>query len=156
MRSALIAGIPLCERHRAAVVQEAVEGSSLLDGRSPDPCWVYYLGDPPSQTVKIGATKNLKSRISTFRCHLPQVRLLAVEPGYIYTEQKRHATFADLRILNAAHAGYDGSTEWFRKDVRLMDHISRLRRRFGDPADVLDVKCRCQLPAAMAAIPSHI
>jgi hypothetical protein len=88
---------------------------------------VYYMGDPASQTVKIGTSTNFRKRLIGIRAKFPDIVLLAVEPGHFTLESLRHDQFSELRIVQR------GQREWFRKAPELMDHVNEIRRQYGDP-----------------------
>lgn len=92
---------------------------------------VYYIGDPPSQRVKIGTSTKLPQRFTDIRKKFPGAVLLAVEPGHFELEQARHAQFPGLRCIQR------GEREWFRKAPELMEHVNSVRREHGDPARYL-------------------
>lgn len=71
---------------------------------------VYYIRF--SDRVKIGTTRNLKSRLQS----LPHDEVLATEPGSFDVEAARHLEFAHLRIHG----------EWFRLEGGLAEHIASL------------------------------
>lgn len=85
--------------------------------------WIYYIrfGD----RVKIGTSSNVKARLST----LPYDALLALEPGGVDLERRRHAEFAVHRV--------PGQREWFEDTLALRDHVETLRRAHGDPHDLM-------------------
>ena len=92
------------------------------------PAVVYYLGDPPSQTVKIGTSTRLVRRFEALKAKWPELRLLAVEPGHFDVERVRHGQFAHWRV---SHRG--ALREWYSKSDPLMSHINELRAQYGEP-----------------------
>ena len=81
---------------------------------------VYYvrIGD----SIKIGYTVNLKSRMSALRVR--QSDVLATEPGGKALEAQRHRKFAAIR---------KGKREDFEPTFALIQHIDAVRERYGDP-----------------------
>jgi hypothetical protein len=80
--------------------------------------YVYYIGEPSSERVKIGFSKNPWSRLTDLRVTNPDLELLAVEKGTGHDEKRRHAEFAELRQKG----------EWFRIGPDLYQHIESLGR----------------------------
>lgn len=87
---------------------------------------VYYVGDPTTQLVKIGSTRNMQNRLREHRRVRPEALLLATEPGDGELERDRHSQFRGL--LNPLTTG---EREWFRKAPILMEHIGALRLKWG-------------------------
>lgn len=112
------ASIPLCDVHVAQVGADLQTYQSRLVSMV-----VYYLGDPVSQKIKIGTTRNLVSRISTHRSQFPGALLLATEPGDIEQERRRHREFRQLRV--------PPGREWFRRVPVLMEHVGAIRKKWG-------------------------
>lgn len=79
---------------------------------------VYYLRFRTQ--VKIGTSANPRSRFQA----LPHDEVLAFELGDRVVEQRRHAQFAEHRILG---------TEWFRENDALTAHIAELALGINDP-----------------------
>lgn len=130
----VIATMPMCSEHRAAVHTEVLRRPETADHtavrteqvrRSAPQSVVYYLGDPDSQLVKIGTSTKLKARLAVIRMPRPKVLLLATEPGTYTTENTRHRQF------RSHQAPLPGEREWFRKTPLLMEHIARLRSTHG-------------------------
>lgn len=130
----VIASMPMCTEHRAAVHAEMLRRPKTADQapprvervRQPLPqSVVYYLGDPDSQLVKIGTSTKLKARMATIRVTRRGVVLLATEPGTFTTENTRHRQF------RSHQAPLAGEREWFRKTPLLLEHIARLRSTHG-------------------------
>jgi len=84
----------------------------------PVPSVVYYVRF--ADRVKIGVTKNLRSRLCG---GVPYDELLAVEPGAREVERLRHEQFAEARVKG----------EWFEMSDALIAHIDQLRRQAGEP-----------------------
>lgn len=114
----ILADVPLCLRH-ALAIRTALSVAPAV----PDAV-VYYLGEPTSQTVKIGTTINLRDRVSALRAGHPQLVVLATEPGSFDRERQRHSEFRSLLV--STH-----SREWFKKAPVLMEHVNALRQRYG-------------------------
>lgn len=91
------------ERKRRAPAEELHERKSV----------VYYLR--VGALVKIGTTTNLPNRL---RGYPPDSVILAVEPGGVSVEKRRHAQFAD----NLTHGN-----EWFTPSAELVKHIKKVR-----------------------------
>lgn len=83
------------------------------------PSVVYYVRF--RHDVKIGTTVDLARRLMEIR----HDEVLAIEPGGVHVERKRHHEFRADRI--------DG--EWFEASRRLRVHIVRLRHMHGDPLE---------------------
>ncbi|WBU37615.1 GIY-YIG nuclease family protein [Homoserinibacter sp. YIM 151385] len=79
---------------------------------------VYYLR--VADRVKIGTTGALEQRMRQLR----HDELLAIEPGGVARERRRHERFAELR--------YD-RTEWFRLGPALRAHLAELTTLEPDP-----------------------
>jgi hypothetical protein len=88
---------------------------------------VYYIGNPATQSVKIGTTTRLRDRFAAIRCRNPEAMLLATEPGHYELERARHAQFKHIQVKQRGHK------EWFTKTAELMEHITEVRREHGDP-----------------------
>lgn len=129
--------VPLCELHYAGMYEYFRGAAPLIRVvKVPDEVGpvVYYAGDPPSQLVKIGTSTRLGPRLAALRQRRPQLVLLAAEPGYYDLERTRHAQFRELR------QPIRRDVEWYRKDSRLMEHITLIRREFGDPLALAGVE----------------
>lgn len=121
-----IGGLTFCLGHYQSLFRNA---GCVLDerrARKRGPV-VYYLGDPPTQLVKIGTTMRLPARFRELSRVRPELKLLAVEPGSRILESRRHHEFRHHQ------ARVPGEVEWFHKVDRLMAHITRVRLTFGDP-----------------------
>lgn len=87
-----------------------------MDRVKHDPLVYYALRDG---LVKIGTTTGLAQRMS----QLDIDRILAIEPGSVDLEARRHERFAGLRVHH----------EWFRPGEDLIAHADVLRRLYGLP-----------------------
>ena len=76
---------------------------------------VYYLrfGD----RIKIGTSRDLRQRIAG----IPHDEILALEPGGVDLERRRHAQFSDHRITG----------EWFAAAPALLEHVAALAHQDG-------------------------
>ncbi len=83
---------------------------------------VYYVA-MPGDLVKIGTTRNLRSRLVALMAKPYDV--LAAEPGSFGLERQRHAQFHDLRAAD--------KTELFHRHPRLMAHIENVITEHGRP-----------------------
>jgi len=126
----VVAGtIPLCVRHLETLVEILTGALEQLPAEPepartmPSPAVVYYMGDPPTQTIKIGTTTQIRDRWYALSARKPELLLLAIEPGTYDVERERHRTFRHLRI--------PGTKEWFRKVPQLMDHVNAVRANHG-------------------------
>lgn len=121
-----INGIPFCEVHYR---QLAAHFGADPDIHAPCdvPAVVYYVGDPDTQTVKIGATMRLHQRFGQIAIHRPKVKLLSVEPGYTDLERMRHKQFHLWRVKGSA------GREWFHRNDQLMQHVNDLHAKYGPP-----------------------
>jgi hypothetical protein len=108
----------------AAAHWERLGIAMYLDQRPTDG-WVYYLEF--GRRVKIGTTTNLRSRLKA----IPHDRLLAVERGSYDVERQRHRQFAKDRVAT--------QREWFDISRELVDHINDVRRKNGDPYQMVEV-----------------
>ena len=118
--------LPLCRRHALKTYKVMREEYEELVGtvfpkpdtsdmpEREDTSLVYYLRLGP-HTVKIGTTKNLTQRICHLRTDMDY--LMAVEPGSLELEKRRHGEFAPERL---------GRREDFRLTPRLHEHIDKL------------------------------
>lgn len=109
--------------------------------RSHQDSLVYYvrLG---SGHVKIGYTMDLRRRCGDLRLDFDAV--LAAEPGGRELEAMRHAQFAHLR---------QGRREDFELSPDLASHIEMIRKRFGDPAQMInDIEARRLAEGAPLAV----
>lgn len=77
---------------------------------------VYYLRF--DTRIKIGTTTDLPKRLLA----VPNDELLAIEPGGVMLERRRHQQFEALRLRG----------EWFSMGEDLMRHIEELRRRSSE------------------------
>ena len=86
--------------------------------------WCYYIrfGD----RIKIGTSASLKGRLST----LPYDEILALEPGTVELERRRHQEFTNHLV--------PGQREWFHDHVELREHIAQLREVHGDPVALME------------------
>ncbi|MFE1111177.1 GIY-YIG nuclease family protein [Streptomyces rochei] len=93
-----------------------VEGHVIQLEKEP---LVYFIraGD----LVKIGTTVDLVARLKTF--NVPNLVVLATEPGYYKRERELHQQFRELH-----HQG-----EWFRLEGSLVDYINAIRARHDTP-----------------------
>lgn len=66
--------------------------------------------------VKIGKTRNLKSRVNDFS-H-PDIRVLASQPGYTELEAELHRRFKAFRIKG----------EWFHPAPVLLEYVASLQK----------------------------
>lgn len=91
------------------------------DRASADPSLDYITGDEPGivyyvrfgERVKIGTTIQLATRLRS----IPHDEVLAVEPGGVEMERRRHLQFADYRMKG----------EWFLYGLTLREHIASLQ-----------------------------
>lgn len=106
-------GVPLCPTHFAVVAQHVPPPEPVKPLQV-----VYYLEriDRPMQ-IKIGTTKDLRTRIRELGARGRTVTLLATEPGGVVIERRRHEQFADLRL--------DG--EWFSARSPLVEWVEHLK-----------------------------
>ncbi|MFI6103178.1 GIY-YIG nuclease family protein [Streptomyces sp. NPDC051310] len=112
---------------RAALAKEVEEaGYKKVDNRyiraDKNPI-VYFIRS--GNLVKIGTTIDLIGRMKSF--NLPDLVVLATEPGYWKREREIHLQFAELRH----------EREWFRLEGPLVDYINGIRAQHGVPALVL-------------------
>lgn len=121
-----INGIPFCEIHYQQVALHFGADPSSY-GPGDIPAVVYYIGDPDTQLVKIGATTRLHQRFGQLALVRPKIKLLCVEPGYKDMERQRHQQFRDSRVKGRS------GREWFYRNDKLMAHIASLRQAHGDP-----------------------
>lgn len=118
----------LTEWHRAQETNVVTrEITRIVRVHTAGPAVVYYIGNPPTQRVKIGTSTRFRTRFANLKRTFPEIVLLAVEPGHFELESHRHIQFAELRECQ------DREREWFRKAPVLMQHINDVRRRHGDP-----------------------
>ena len=134
-------GIPLCPEHTKALRPMLVPGAEpeppaevvVPKPRFPmiDPTGsvVYYISRTGTTGIKIGVSQNVHKRMRTLGSSARPCHLLAIEPGGYAEERKRHAQFRALR---------EPGTEWFRQTDWLMQHISNMVFRYGQP------RCNCQ------------
>lgn len=85
---------------------------------------VYFIRS--GNLVKIGTTVDLISRMKSF--NLPNLVVLATEPGYRTREGELHRQFADQRQ----------EREWFRLEEPLVSYINDIRAQHGVPELVVD------------------
>jgi len=119
-------GIPFCEPHYEQVALHFGADPSSY-GPGDIPAVVYYIGDPDTQLVKIGATTRLHQRFGQLALTRPKLKLLAVEPGYVDMERQRHREFQKWRVKGRS------GREWFHRNDVLMEHVRKLRQQYGDP-----------------------
>jgi hypothetical protein len=119
----VVADVPLCRSHLQKITDALGQTPrSVISGV------VYYLGDPDTQQVKIGSSTRLPVRFATIAGQRPNVRLLAVEPGYTELEKRRHREWRRHRV---SHHG--GNREWYHKTPEMMQWINDVRKAHGDP-----------------------
>lgn len=84
---------------------------------------VYYvrIGDH----IKTGTTTDLRQRLRSLYVDHDSSLLLAVEPGNVQVESRRHFEFADERLFV--------NRELFNPSRRLLSHINDIKREHGDP-----------------------
>lgn len=121
-----INGIPFCETHYQQLALHFGADPATY-GPGDIPAVVYYVGDPDTQLVKIGATTRLHQRFGQLALTRPKIKLLAVEPGYTDMEHQRHRQFHTLRVKGRS------GREWFNKGAELMAHVNAVRQQYGDP-----------------------
>lgn len=128
--------IPLCRRHIIRVLARSLEltrqsrREHVVSNNAPLPApiddaiaevdhapVVYYVRF--ADRVKIGTSTNLRSRLSA----LPHDEVLAVEPGGVDVERRRHAQFCADRIIG----------EWFDMSDALKAHIDGIRSQDVPP-----------------------
>lgn len=80
---------------------------------------VYYLAF--GERIKIGTSRNLPQRLKS----IYHDKVLAIEPGGVSLERRRHAEFRADRV--------DGQREWFHVTDRLLAHVKALRAQHGEP-----------------------
>lgn len=107
-------GVPLCPVHLEGVLRAA---PPLPTPPVPPPNVVYYITriDKPG-LVKIGTTKDLKTRLRELGSRGRTLTLLATEPGDWKLEQRRHLEFAPMRAEG----------EWFNFAAPILAHIHRI------------------------------
>lgn len=82
--------------------------------------WVYFIQVGEAGPIKIGITKDVKSRLSNLQCgHTEALRLLHHMAGTGTDEAALHERFHSLRI----------SGEWFRPDPALLAQIEGLKAK---------------------------
>ena len=81
---------------------------------------VYFIRD--GDLIKIGCTRNLKSRRRAFTSDLDAI--LAVTPGSFELERETHERFAAARAQRR---------EWYHPTPDLIAHINDLRERMNVP-----------------------
>lgn len=114
---------PVCRPHGLAITQAYIRATRDRQlpqfdrpSRRDKPDVVYYLR-LPGDRVKIGTTRDLRTRVGSLRATLDDV--LATEPGGRPLEQLRHRQFAEDRI--------NPRREDFRASDVLMSHVRMLR-----------------------------
>ena len=108
-------------RRVSKVEHEAKRKANLrkIAGRN-DPGFVYYIR--MDDLIKIGYAKDVSRRM---RAYPPSAELLALHPGTPALERQMHQQF---------HAFLRQGREWFAPHEQVMDHISTVREKFGNPA----------------------
>ena len=81
--------------------------------------YVYYIGVPGSDRVKIGFSKNPWARLGALRTATPGLEVLATEKGTMLGEKDRHREFTHDHI----------EREWFRASPSLNALIAALAER---------------------------
>lgn len=76
--------------------------------------YVYYAAT--ADRIKIGFSKNPQSRVAELKCAIPDLELIAMEPGTIDLERHRHKQFAESRL----------NREWFAESADLDKHLNSL------------------------------
>lgn len=109
LRENLRADVPVVPK---AVLRTALTGR---DDDSPADGVVYFIR--LNNLVKIGKTRNLKTRVSSFS-H-PEIEVLASEPGYTDLENDLHRRFRAHRVRG----------DWFRPHTDIMNYIDEVRLR---------------------------
>lgn len=97
----------------------ADEGIPTAKGTS----WVYYLRF--GNRIKIGTSTNLKGRLAT----LPYDEILALEPGDVTLERRRHHQFFPMLVA--------GQREWFHESRELLSLVRLLRIQHGTPEQIM-------------------
>ena len=77
---------------------------------------VYYFGDGNGK-VKIGWSTNPHERLDAAKCFIPEIVLLAMEPGERHLESDRHKQFRGQHIKR----------EWFWLSGFLEKHVNHLQ-----------------------------
>lgn len=83
---------------------------------------VYYIKF--GNRIKIGTTRNLRQRMS----NLMHDAIMAIEPGDMKLERKRHEQFAALLAAGR---------EWFSPAPDILAHITITRETYGDPKEYM-------------------
>jgi len=129
-------GESLEERYRVDLEQRradwrpsevSTEQAAALAQARADQAVVYYIR-LPGDRIKIGTTTNMTIRLTGLRVRSGAV--LATEPGSYDLERARHQQFADLRYTDGKA---NRQLEDFAPGQDLLDHITMLRKHFGDP-----------------------
>lgn len=77
--------------------------------------YVYYIGEPNSDRVKIGFSKNPWARLSALKTANPRLTILGIERGVAASEEyERHRQFKECAI----------EREWFHLTPLLVAHIA--------------------------------
>jgi hypothetical protein len=91
---------------------------------------VYFVRNPETGLIKIGATYDLRVRLSTMRRkEQPQFEVLATQPGTIRIEGRVHA-----RLIEH-HVGH----EWFRPHDEVLALIAGVKWGFIDLSKLPDI-----------------
>lgn len=111
-------------RKRTEIAKQQVKQENRRIATDPDSTgYVYYMRI--NGQIKIGYTANLRQRS---RNYPPGTELLAIEPGTLELEKKRHGQF--VRDLARGR-------EWFRESDALAEHIAKLAEKHGVPESVM-------------------
>lgn len=113
---------PFAKREAAHAQQLATSTQRINDGQMPAqghavPGWVYYIR--VNDVIKIGYAKSVTARMKHYP---PNATLLAVEPGTLELEKRRHDHF---------HAHLAWGREWFHPTNELLTWIEQLRATFN-------------------------
>jgi hypothetical protein len=115
-------GIPMCQGHYDEIEKFFIPPPPRLKRERAKHVvpisWVYYVGWPDRDMIKIGVSQKLSQRLRNLRLESP-AHLLALEPGGYRDEQRRHKQFVHLRKMG---------TELFMPDPELLEHIEKLKR----------------------------
>ena len=102
------------------------DGWLILDPHSPrldpraDQTYTYVLQGADSGNIKIGTTRNLRSRLPSLRTSCSEaLHVVAILDGRLCGERALHHRFRQQRIRG----------EWFRPAKRLLTAVAQMARR---------------------------
>lgn len=127
----VVKGSRFCKKH----LEESFQGRKLACKEQSDKTYIYAIGTPEGEYVKIGRAKDVNRRVAQLQSSNPdELMVLGAFIGRDYIETILHIAFEDYR-----HRG-----EWFRRAAPVEGLIDYMKR--GATSKIWDmVRVRCEV-----------